>query len=65
MFRIGLPFSGKVMRKNLAVCGSDWFALAKPFKEEAIVVVVHDFIWFCEDPAKLYPIVQRVMSGPM
>jgi len=53
------------MRKNLAVLGSDDWTLANPLKEETIVVVVHDFIWFCEDPAKLYPIVKRVMPCPM
>lgn len=56
MFKTGLPFSGNVMRKNLAVCGSDWLALAKPLNGDAVEVVMHFAVWFCDDPAKAHPI---------
>ena len=44
------------MRKNLAVCGSGWFALAKPFNCDAVVIVVTLAVWFCDDPPKAHPI---------
>jgi hypothetical protein len=44
------------MRKNLAVCGSDRFALAKPFNGDAVEIVVTFDVWFCDDPAKTNPI---------
>jgi hypothetical protein len=53
------------MRKNLAVFGSDDWTDANPLEEKAVVVVVCDFVWFCEDPAKLYPILECVMPSPM
>jgi hypothetical protein len=56
MFSIGLPFSGKVILKNLAICGSDWLALAKPLNGDAVGIVVTFGIWFCDDPAKTNPI---------
>jgi hypothetical protein len=56
MLRTGFPFSGKVMRKNLAVCGPDWFALAKPLNGDGVVVMMTFAVWFCDDPAKTHPI---------
>jgi hypothetical protein len=56
MLRTGFPFSGKVMRKNLAVCGSDRFALAKPLNCDAVEIVVTFDVWSCDDPAKTNPI---------
>lgn len=60
-----MPRSGKVMQKNLAVCGADWFALANPLNEEAIFMVVHFRVWFGDDPSKTEPIKHRVMPRPM
>jgi hypothetical protein len=65
MFSIGLPGSGKVILKNLAVSGSDWFALAKPLNCDTVEVVVAFDFRFCDDPAKSHPIYEGVMSRPM
>jgi hypothetical protein len=65
MLRTGFPFSGKVMRKNLAVFRSDDWALAKPFNCDAIIVVVHFAVWFCDDPAKKHPIQKFFVFGVM
>ncbi len=52
----GFPFSGKVIRKNLAVCGSlDW-ALAKPFNCDAVEVMMAFRVWFGDDPSEANPI---------
>ena len=51
------------MRKNLAVCGSDWLALAKPFNGDIVEVVVHFAVWFCDDPAKAHPIQEFCMMS--
>lgn len=44
------------MRKNLDVCWTDGFALAKPLNGDVVIVVVHFAVWFCDDPAKEHPI---------
>lgn len=59
------PFVGNVMRKNLAVCGSDRFALAKPLNGDAIFIVMALRVWLCDDPAEADPIKQSVVSCPM
>ena len=56
MFRTGLPRSGNVMQKNLAVLGSDDWTLAKPLDCNAVMVMVTLCVWFCDDPTKADPI---------
>lgn len=67
--RTGFPFSGNVMRKNLAVFGSDDWALAKPLNADVVVVVCNFAVWFCDDPAKAHPIqklfVTRIMKDAL
>ena len=53
------------MRKNLAVCGSDRLALAKPLNGDAIFIVMALRVWLCDDPAEADPIKQSVVSGPV
>lgn len=65
MLRTGFPFSGKVIRKNLAVCGADWFALAKPLNCDAVEVMMAFRVWLGDDPSEADPIQQSLMPGPM
>ncbi len=63
MFITGFPGSGNVMRKNLAVCGSDWFALANPLNGDCIFIPCVPAIWLRDDPAEADPIEKRMASS--
>ena len=65
IFKRILSGDGNVIRKNLAVCGSDRLALAKPLNGDAIFIVMALRVWLRDDPTEADPIKQSVVSSPV